>query len=135
MHMLPAIPRLLEVPDRSFFLFGPRATGKSTWLKGGLPKARRLDLLDTRLALDLTRDPHHLEAHLGELKAGDWAVLDEIQKIPALLDEVHRLMESRRLRFALCGSSSRKLRHGGADLLAGRALLRHMEGFSAQELG
>jgi predicted AAA+ superfamily ATPase len=62
-------------------------------------------------------------------------ILDEIQKIPALLDEVHRLMEGRRLRFALCGSSARKLKRGGANLLAGRAVLRHMEGFSSEELG
>ena len=72
---------------------------------------------------------------MGDLRAGDWVVLDEIQKIPALLDEVHRLMEGRRLRFALCGSSARKLKRGGADLLAGRAVLRHMEGFSQAELG
>lgn len=128
-------PRLLRPSDRSFFLFGPRATGKSTWLQEALPRARRLDLLDTRLALELTREPHRLESHLGGMKAGDWALLDEIQKIPALLDEVHRLMESRRLRFALCGSSARKLKREGANLLAGRAVLRHMEGFSAAELG
>jgi len=127
--------RLLTAPDRSFFLFGPRATGKSTWLNEVLTNGRRLDLLDTKLALELTRDPHRLESHLGDLKSGDWVVLDEIQKIPALLDEVHRLMENRRLRFALCGSSARKLKREGANLLAGRALLRRMEGFSAQELG
>lgn len=127
--------RLLKSSDRSFFLFGPRATGKSTWLQEALPHAKRLDLLDTRLALELTREPHRLESHLGDMKAGDWALLDEIQKIPALLDEVHRLMESRRLRFALCGSSARKLKREGANLLAGRAVLRHMEGFSAAELG
>ena len=62
-------------------------------------------------------------------------MLDEIQKIPALLDEVHRLMETRRWRFALCGSSARKLRRGGANLLAGRAITLNMEGFSAAELG
>lgn len=133
--MTALFPRLLVPPDRSFFLFGPRATGKSTWLHEVLPGARRLDLLDTRLALELTRDPHLLESRLGDLKAGDWAVLDEIQKIPALLDEVHRLMEGRRLRFILCGSSARKLKREGANLLGGRALLRHMEGFSASELG
>jgi uncharacterized protein len=133
--MTRTIHRLLQAPDRSFFLFGPRATGKSTWLKAALVRAKRLDFLDTRLALELTRDPHRLEARLGDLKEGEWVVLDEIQKIPALLDEVHRLMENRRWRFALCGSSARKLKRGGADLLAGRALLRHMEGFCSQELG
>lgn len=129
------VSRLLRVPDRSFFLFGPRSTGKSTWLQQVLPEAQRLDLLDTRLALELMREPHRLEPLLADLKAGDWVILDEIQKIPALLDEVHRLMEGRRLRFALCGSSARKLKRGGADLLAGRAVLRHMEGFSSAELG
>lgn len=65
-------PRLLAVPDRSFFLFGPRATGKSTWLRSVLPAARRLDLLDTRLALELTREPHRLESHLGDVAGRDW---------------------------------------------------------------
>jgi predicted AAA+ superfamily ATPase len=129
------LSRLLSVPERSFFLFGPRATGKSTWLRSVLPKAHRLDLLDTRLSVELAREPHRLEAHLGARAAGDWVILDEIQKIPDLLDEVHRLMEDRRLRFALCGSSARKLKRGGANLLAGRAVLRHMEGLTAHELG
>jgi uncharacterized protein len=133
--MSPLVPRLLQVPDRSFFLFGPRATGKSTWLREVLPGATRLDLLDTRLALELTREPYRLESRLTDLKPGNWAILDEIQKIPALLDEVHRLMESRRICFALCGSSARKLKRGGANLLAGRAILRHMEAFSAAEVG
>jgi predicted AAA+ superfamily ATPase len=127
-------PRLLTRPARSFFLFGPRGTGKSTWLKGILPKAPRLDLLDASLYLELERDPHRLEAIVGPRRANSWVVLDEIQKVPALLDEVHRLMESRRWRFALCGSSARKLRRGGANLLAGRALTLNMEGFSAAEL-
>ncbi|NWF54068.1 MAG: ATP-binding protein [Syntrophaceae bacterium] len=129
------IPRLLPCPDRSFFLFGPRATGKSTWLKQVLPDALYLDLLNASLYLELTRDPHRLEALAGNRPAKSWIVLDEIQKAPALLDEVHRLMESRRLNFALCGSSARKLRRGGANLLAGRAITLNMEGFSAAELG
>lgn len=129
------IPRLLRRPDRSFFLFGPRGTGKSTWLRQVLPDAFRLDLLDASLFLELSRDPHRLEALIGNRPAGAWVVLDEIQKVPALLDEVHRLMELRRWRFALCGSSARKLRRGGANLLAGRALTLSMESLSAAELG
>ena len=129
------IPRLLRRPDRSFFLFGPRGAGKSTWLQQVLPDALRLDLLDASLFLELSRDPHRLEALIGKRPVGAWVVLDEIQKIPALLDEVHRLMESRRWRFALCGSSARKLRRGGANLLAGRALTLSMECLSAAELG
>jgi len=134
MKSIVTIPRLLQKPERSFFLFGPRGTGKSTWLQQVLPDALRLDLLDASLFLDLSRDPHILEAIVGNLDKKGWVVLDEIQKIPTLLDEVHRLMESRRWRFALCGSSARKLRRGGANLLAGRALTLSMEGFSAAEL-
>jgi predicted AAA+ superfamily ATPase len=136
MHMssLKLIPRLLQRPDRSFFLFGPRGTGKSTWLQQVLPKALRLDLLDASLFLELSRDPHLIEAMIGVRPENSWVVLDEIQKIPALLDEVHRLMESRRWRFALSGSSARKLCRGGANLLAGRALTIAMETFSAAEL-
>jgi len=129
------IPRLLRCPDRSFFLFGPRGTGKSTWLGQALPEAIRFDLLNTSLYLELSRDPHRLEALIGNRPSGSWVVLDEIQKIPVLLDEVHRLMEKRRWRFALCGSSARKLRRGGANLLGGRAITLNMEGFSAAELG
>ena len=129
------IHRLLRCPDRSFFLFGPRGTGKSTWLRQVLPEAVRFDLLDTSLYLELSRDPHRLEALVGKRPSGSWVVLDEIQKIPSLLDEVHRLMETCRWRFALCGSSARKLRRGGANLLGGRAITLNMEGFSAIELG
>lgn len=135
MHVGDVIPRNLTCPDRSFFLFGPRGTGKSTWLRQALGDAPRLDLLDASLFLELTRDPHRLEAIVGNRPAQTWVVLDEIQKVPALLDEVHRLIEARRWRFALCGSSARKLRRGGANLLAGRALTLGLEGFIAAELG
>ena len=136
MHMkdMKPILRLLQRPNRSFFLFGPRGTGKSTWLQQVLPEALRLDLLDASLFLELSRDPHLIEAMIGSQPEESWVVLDEIQKIPVLLDEVHRLMESRRWRFALCGSSARKLRRGGANLLAGRALTLSMESFSYAEL-
>jgi uncharacterized protein len=129
------LPRLMIPPERSFFLFGPRGTGKSTMLRQALPTALHLDLLDASLYLELSRDPHRLEAIIGQRPKGSWIVLDEIQKVPSLLDEVHRLMESRRWRFALCGSSARKLRRGGANLLAGRAITLNLEGFSLVELG
>jgi predicted AAA+ superfamily ATPase len=129
------IQRLLPLPKRSFFLFGPRGTGKSTWLRPVLGKAVYLDLLDASLFLELSRDPHALEAMVTDARAGTWVVLDGIQKIPALLDEVHRLMESRKWRFALCGSSARKLRRSGVNLLAGRAITCQMEPFSVAELG
>jgi len=129
------IPRQLTRPDRSFFLFGARGTGKSTWLRHVFPETMYLDLLDASLYLELSRDPHRLEAMLGNVPQRSWVVLDEIQKIPALLDEVHRLMENYRWRFALCGSSARKLKRGGANLLGGRALTLSMEGYSGSELG
>ena len=127
--------RLLKPPKRSFFLFGARGTGKSTWLRSTFPDALMLDLLDTSLQLELMADPHRLEALVGNRPAGAWVVLDEVQKVPALLDEVHRLMESRRWRFALCGSSARKLRRGSADMLAGRAVTLIMEPFCSIEMG
>lgn len=129
------LQRLLALPERSFFLFGPRGTGKSTWLQGVLPDACHLDLLDTALCYGLQREPHRLEALVGRLPENAWVVLDEIQKVPALLDEVHRLMESRHWRFALCGSSARQLRKAGVNLLAGRALTLTMAPFSALEIG
>ena len=128
------ISRLLESPSRSFFLFGPRGVGKSTWLRGTLPDAAYFDLLESSLYLELSRDPGRLEAMVGNLPGDSWVVVDEIQKVPHLLDEVHRLIEGRRWRFALCGSSARKLRRGGTNLLAGRAVTRHMEAFSYGEI-
>ena len=129
------VKRLLKVPDRSFFLFGPRGVGKSTWLRDHLHEAFFADLLDASLSLELMRNPHALEALVGNRPAKSWVVLDEIQKIPALLDETHRLMETRNWRFALCGSSARKLRRGGVNLLAGRALTLNMESLSFGEMG
>lgn len=129
------IRRLFELPDRSFFLFGPRGVGKSHRLRQLLGAARSFDLLDSRLLLEFTRDPGNLEARIGGLARGEWVWLDEVQKVPALLDEVHRLMETRGWRFALSGSSARKLRRQGANLLAGRASTRHMEAPAWPELG
>ena len=134
MSLRKQIPRLLKVPTMSFLLFGPRGTGKSTWLRQRLPEAKSFDLLDASLFLELSREPNRLEALIGNQEEGNWVVLDEIQKVPLLLDEVHRLMEKHKWRFALCASSARKLRRGGANLLAGRALTLSMEGFSAFEL-
>ncbi|MDD3925087.1 MAG: AAA family ATPase [bacterium] len=128
------IKRLLALPERSFFLFGPRGVGKSTWLKQVLPEACFFDLLDASLYLELSQDPHKLEAMTGNIPAASWVVIDEIQKIPSLLDEVHRLMENRQWRFALCGSSARKLRRAGTNLLGGRALTRELDAFSFAEL-
>ena len=129
------IQRLLQVPSHSFFLFGARGTGKSTWLREKMQDAMYLDLLDTSLQMELDADPHRLEALVNPAPPGKWIILDEVQKIPALLSEVHRLMETQGRKFALCGSSARKLKRGGADLLAGRAITLEMEPFCSAELG
>ncbi|MBI5525597.1 MAG: ATP-binding protein [Deltaproteobacteria bacterium] len=129
------IARLLKPPEMSFFLFGPRGTGKSTWLNTVLPGAHRFDLLKHGVYMELSNNPSRLEAMVGAAPKGTWVVLDEIQKAPHLLDEVHRLMQSNGWRFALCGSSARKLRRAGVNLLAGRAITLNMEPFSAAELG
>ena len=118
--------RLLPTPARSIFLFGPRGTGKSTWIRSRFPDAVSYDLLDTGEALRLSKEPQALYRELAALPPHSWAVIDEVQKVPQLLDEVHRLMESRRLRFVLSGSSARKLRRGGVNLLAGRAVTKSM---------
>jgi predicted AAA+ superfamily ATPase len=135
-HTMDALPRLLALPNRSFFVFGPRGVGKTTWLRQVLPPDTPMfDLLRSDVFLDLARDPSLLEAKVGRRGAGSWVCIDEVQKAPAILDEVHRLIEERRWRFALSGSSARKLRRGGANLLAGRAVTRALGPFSFAELG
>jgi len=105
--------------SKSFFLFGPRATGKSTLIRQQLPQAQIYDLLDAETFRALLARPKILEERLNG--SGEIVVIDEIQKLPLLLDEVHRLIEKKKIRFLLTGSSARKLRRGGANLLAGRA--------------
>jgi predicted AAA+ superfamily ATPase len=126
--------RLLTKPERSFFLFGPRGVGKSTWLRGAFPEATWFDLLDAETQLALSVRPRELGERLGGLPQGSWVCLDEVQKAPGLLDEVHALIEGKRLKFALTGSSSRKLKRGGANLLAGRASVKHLRSFSLREV-
>ena len=105
---------------KSFFLFGPRATGKTTLFRQQLAKnATVIDLLDSRYYLRLSSAPHELEALVEEAASG-LIVIDEVQRIPELLNEIHRLIESKDLTFFLTGSSARKLRRGKANLLAGR---------------
>ncbi len=134
--MIEALPRLLPLPGKSFFVFGPRGVGKSTWLRQVLPpNTPTFDLLRAEVFLELSLEPSLLEARIGRRPAGSWVCIDEVQKAPALLDEVHRLIEDRRLRFALSGSSARKLKRGGANLLGGRALTRSLETFTSAELG
>ena len=105
---------------KSFFLFGPRATGKTTLINRQLAKkANVIDLLDSRYFLTLSSAPHELESLIAAAPA-DVIVIDEIQRIPDLLNEIHRLIEAKNFTFLLTGSSARKLRKGQANLLAGR---------------
>jgi len=129
------IPRGYQIPSKSFFLFGPRGVGKSTWIKERGGYALKVDLLKHATFLELSRDPSLLEAQTRHLKKGDVVFIDEIQKIPQLLDEVHRLMEDRGLEFILTGSSARKLKRVGANLLAGRAHTYKMFPLTLRELG
>jgi uncharacterized protein len=131
--------RLLKKPlegNKSFFLFGARGTGKSTWLKRNLgSEALIFDLLHSETFLDLTANPSRLENRIGTIKKNTWVVIDEIQKIPALLDEVHRLIESRNYKFILTGSSARKLKSQESNMLAGRAYYYQMFPLTVEELG
>ena len=111
-------------PGQSAFLWGARKTGKSTLLARQFPHSLRFDLLDTRLLLELTRAPWTLAERIrafGRYGRELPIVIDEVQKVPAILDEVHRLIENEGLGFVLCGSSARKLKRGRANLLGGRA--------------
>jgi hypothetical protein len=90
------LSRSLKAPPKSFLLLGPRGTGKATWLPAAFPRAVTIDLLDSSRFLALSRDPSALEQLVAPLRAGDWVVVDEVQRIPALLDEVHRLYEQKR---------------------------------------
>jgi predicted AAA+ superfamily ATPase len=112
------------VSKANFFLFGPRATGKSSLIRTALPDALNFDLLDDDVYDELMKRPKAL----GEKIHGDakLVVIDEIQKLPILLDEVHRLIESRGIHFLLTGSSARKLKRDGANMLAGRAREAHL---------
>ena len=127
-------PRLLQPPRQSFFLFGPRGVGKTVWLHQQFPTALFFDLLDHQVYTQLLARPERLGEQIPQ-RQKDWVVLDEIQRVPELLNEVHRLIESRRLHFVLTGSSARKLRRRGTNLLAGRAVTRQMHPLTALELG
>lgn len=129
------LQRTLPAPDSSFFLLGPRGTGKTTWIGQRFPGAAVYDLLRPGEQLRLARDPGAFGRECAELPQRSWIVVDEVQRVPALLDEVQRLMSERRQRFVLSGSSARKLRRGGANLLAGRAEIRNLFPFTLSELG
>ena len=121
----------------TFFLWGPRQTGKSTLLRATYGDARRVDLLKADVFRRYVTRPESLREELEAEPPGprQQIVIDEIQKVPALLDEVHWMIENRGLHFALCGSSARKVRRGAANLLGGRATRYELHGLTAAELG
>ena len=133
---METVGRFLQPHAGSFFLFGPRGTGKSTWLRALQSQALWIDMLDPEtLRLFLAR-PERLQERIAAQPQVTDVVIDEVQKVPALLDVVHKLVEGDRpLRFILTGSSARKLRRGAANLLAGRLTELHMHPFMAAELG
>ena len=127
--------RLLKKPlssRKSFFLFGPRGVGKTTWLKHHLPQALFVNLLRAEFHTPLAANPGRLEALIPP-DYDDWVIIDEIQRLPTLLNEIHNLIEARRLNFILTGSSARTLRRKGVNLLAGRALTYHMHPLTTAE--
>ena len=127
-HFLP--------PRDHFFLFGPRGTGKSTWLRECLPDAYIVDLLDDATWRQCLVDPDHIKAIVGANPDFTRFIIDEVQKAPKILDSIHTLIEENKgHQFILTGSSARKLRRGGVNLLGGRALLSYLHPFTASELG
>jgi predicted AAA+ superfamily ATPase len=121
--------------SNSFFLFGARGTGKSTILRERFSgNSLYLDLLDPALEDRLSRNPGDLTVLLGDASP-EWVIVDEVQKSPRLLDVVHSLIESRKQKFILTGSSARKLKRGGANLLAGRAYVYDLFPFVSTEIG
>jgi uncharacterized protein len=135
--MKPLISRTLDLKEpmsrKSVFLFGPRQTGKTTLLKQAFPGIKTYSLLLHDQFLDLSREPGRLRREITP--ADRFVVIDEIQKLPELLDEIHWLIEEKGIKFVLTGSSARKLKHAGTNLLGGRAAFRTLHPFTHAELG
>jgi predicted AAA+ superfamily ATPase len=133
----PYVGRALDLAaglaKKSHLLLGPRQTGKSTLFRHQLPRARFYDLLDSGVYLALSQRPGRLAEELTPRDR--LVVIDEVQRLPEILNEVHRLIEERGTRFLLTGSSARKLRRGGVNLLGGRARTRHLYPLTYRELG
>ena len=131
------IQRLFKPPHHSFFLFGPRGTGKSTLLKSALTgDVMTLDLLDPAQEDLYARSPQTLKENWSALKTKpSWILIDEVQKVPRLLNVVHKMIEENGVLFALPGSSPRKLKRGAANLLAGRAFVYSLFPLTSVELG
>jgi predicted AAA+ superfamily ATPase len=129
--------RALELPvspKRTFFLWGPRQTGKTSLLESTYPDATFISLLQNQEWTELASRPERLRERVLDLKTR-FVVIDEVQKVPALLDEIHYMIEKDRVVFALCGSSARKLKKSHANLLGGRAVRHELYGLTSDELG
>lgn len=131
------IERFIDLPDllekKSYFLLGPRQTGKTSLIRHSLKEVPVYDLLDSSIYLTLSQNPGRISQEL--MKNNSLVVIDEIQRLPELLNEVHRLIEGRGFRFLLTGSSARKLRRGGVNLLGGRARTKYLHPLTYRELG
>ncbi len=132
--MIHRILSLSEIKTDSLFLWGPRQTGKSTLLKQLFPEVPFYDLLKSDVYALYKLNPSRLREECMMLEEGSVVIIDEVQKIPALLDEVHWLMTNRDIRFILCGSSARKLKRTGANLLGGRAIRKVLHPFVSAEI-
>jgi predicted AAA+ superfamily ATPase len=134
--IMTTTPRFFKEPSQSFFLLGPRGTGKTWWAQRRFPDALRLDLLDALTFQTLAAHPERLREMIAARPDVQNVIIDEVQKLPGLLDEIHILIEQKRkIRFVLTGSSARKLRRAGTNLLGGRALRRTLHPYMAAELG
>jgi len=131
------IERFLDLPfllqKKSHFLFGPRQTGKTSLIRHSLKGVKSYDLLDNSVYLSLSQDPGRIAQEINP--RDKIVVVDEIQRLPVLLNEIHRLIEERGIRFLLTGSSARKLRRGGVNLLGGRARTKYIHPLTYRELG
>jgi uncharacterized protein len=133
--MVKTYSRLLIPPKSSFFLLGIRGVGKTQWIRSTYPEAHLVDLRDERLYGDFLVNPGLFRQELRALPDGEWVIVDEIQRLPHLLNEVHRAIDEKKLRFALLGSSARKIRREGVNLLGGRASSLYLYPFTPTELG
>ena len=135
MQKVKLYPRLFRCPESSFFLLGPRGTGKTTLVRQLGIASCEVSLLDEERYQSYLARPGLFYEELLSLGEGSWAFVDEIQRLPGLLNEVHRLIEDRKLRFILTGSSARKLRRSGVNLLGGRAVSRYLYPLTPMEMG
>lgn len=130
------INRFFKVPNTSCFIFGPRGTGKSTWVKQTVHNDYLIDLLDEINLLRYNAHPEYLKEYIIANPSIENIVIDEVQRLPKLLDVIHQLIEEKvPQHFIMTGSSARKLKHAGVNLLAGRAILTHFHPLMAAELG